>query len=64
MTTTALPAGAYEAKAAINEAWDENYGAGGVPDGANIAFTVDAAVTRSPSALSRPPTRSPSPSRG
>ena len=40
--TTALPAGSYEAKAAINEAWDENYGQGGVPNGANIAFTVPA----------------------
>jgi glycosidase/fibronectin type 3 domain-containing protein len=35
-----LPAGSYEAKAAINEGWDENYGAGGVPNGPNIAFTV------------------------
>jgi glucan 1,4-alpha-glucosidase len=40
--TTALPAGSYEAKVAINEAWDENYGAGGVPGGDNIAFTVPA----------------------
>ena len=40
--TTALPAGTYEAKVAINEAWDENYGQGGVPGGANIAFTVPA----------------------
>ena len=40
--TTALPAGSYEAKAAINEAWDENYGQGGVPGGANIGFTVPA----------------------
>ena len=38
--TTALPAGSYEAKVAINEAWDENYGQGGVPGGANIPFTV------------------------
>ncbi len=38
--TTDLPAGSYEAKVAINEAWDENYGQGGVPGGANIAFTV------------------------
>ena len=28
------------AKVAINEAWDENYGEGGVPGGANVAFTV------------------------
>ena len=26
--TTALPAGSYETKVAINESWDENYGAG------------------------------------
>ena len=35
--TTALPHGSYEAKVAINEGWDENYGAGGVPNGSNIA---------------------------
>jgi hypothetical protein len=40
--TTAIPAGSYEAKAAISESWDENYGAGGAPNGANIAFTVPA----------------------
>ncbi len=39
-TTTAIPAGSYEAKAAINESWDENYGQGGVPGGANIPFSV------------------------
>ncbi|HEY3083966.1 MAG TPA: alpha-amylase family glycosyl hydrolase [Candidatus Dormibacteraeota bacterium] len=39
-TTTALPQGAYEAKVAINESWDENYGQGGTPNGANIAFSV------------------------
>ncbi len=38
--TTAIPAGSYEAKVAINESWDENYGAGGERDGANIPFTV------------------------
>jgi glucoamylase len=38
--TTALPAGSYETKVAINESWDENYGAGGVLNGANIAFSV------------------------
>src|SRR4051812_38791947 len=38
--TTALPAGSYETKVAINEAWDENYGQGGVSNGSNIAFTV------------------------
>ncbi|MEM9385450.1 MAG: pullulanase-type alpha-1,6-glucosidase [Pseudomonadota bacterium] len=35
-----LPAGDYEAKVAIDESWDENYGDGGVRDGANIPFTV------------------------
>ncbi len=39
-TTTAIPAGTYETKAAINEGWDENYGADGVPNGSNISFTV------------------------
>src|SRR5215211_2642769 len=38
--TTALPHGSYEAKVAINESWDENYGQGGVPNGPNIAFSV------------------------
>ena len=35
-----LPAGDYEAKVAIGESWDENYGDGGVPGGANIPFNV------------------------
>jgi pullulanase-type alpha-1,6-glucosidase len=39
-TTTSLPAGNYEVKVAINESWSENYGQGGVRDGANIPFTV------------------------
>ena len=39
-TTTALPAGSYETKAALNEGWDENYGEGGTPGGANIPFIV------------------------
>lgn len=38
--TTALPAGAYEAKVAINESWSENYGQGGVQNGPNIPFFV------------------------
>ena len=38
--TTALPAGNYEAKVAINESWDENYGAGGAQNGPNISFNV------------------------
>ena len=35
-----IPAGSYETKVAHDESWDENYGAGGTPGGANIAFTV------------------------
>ena len=38
----ALPAGSYEAKVAINNGWDENYGQGGAQNGANIPFTVPA----------------------
>ncbi len=38
--TTALPAGTYEGKVALNESWDVNYGQGGTPGGANIVFTV------------------------
>jgi glucoamylase len=40
--TTALPAGSYQAKVAVNEGWDENYGAGGAPNGDNIPFSVPA----------------------
>lgn len=39
-STTALPAGNYEAKVAINESWAVNYGANGEQNGANIPFTV------------------------
>ena len=39
-TTTGLPAGNYEVKAALDESWDVNYGAGGVQNGANIPFHV------------------------
>jgi len=39
-STSAIPAGSYQTKVAINESWDENYGAGGVPGGLNISFTV------------------------
>jgi pullulanase-type alpha-1,6-glucosidase len=39
-STDAIPAGSYEAKITHNESWDENYGAGGVPNGPNIPFTV------------------------
>jgi hypothetical protein len=38
--TMAIPGGTYEAKVAINESWDVNYGSGGVQNGPNIQFTV------------------------
>jgi glycosidase len=44
-STSSLPAGSYEVKVAINESWDENYGAGGVPGGPNIGFSLPAAGT-------------------
>jgi len=40
LSTTQIPPGAYESKVAINLSWAENYGQNGVPDGANIPFTV------------------------
>jgi len=40
LETTALLAGFYEGKVALNETWDVNYGAGGVQNGPNIGFTV------------------------
>ena len=39
-TTDDLPAGSYEVKVAHGLSWDENYGAGGAPGGANIPFTA------------------------
>jgi glucan 1,4-alpha-glucosidase len=44
--TAALPAGSYEAKVALNESWDVNYGQGGTLGGANIAFSVPADNTK------------------
>ena len=38
--TFSLPAGDYEYKAALNDTWGENYGAGGVFDGANIPVSA------------------------
>jgi pullulanase len=38
--TQALPAGTYQAKVAIDESLDENYGLNGARDGAEIEFTV------------------------
>ena len=37
--TFTAPAGSYEYKVALNESWDENYGAGGASGGANLAIT-------------------------
>ncbi len=42
LTTTALPAGDYEVKVALAMTWEENYGADGERDGANITFNVPA----------------------
>ena len=39
-TTTAIPAGDYEVKAAVGLSWDVNYGQDGVLNGKNIPFTV------------------------
>ncbi|MEJ2555121.1 MAG: hypothetical protein P8186_02575, partial [Anaerolineae bacterium] len=44
-STSAIPAGNYEAKVAHNESWGENYGAGGVANGPNIPFSVGANQT-------------------
>jgi pullulanase-type alpha-1,6-glucosidase len=41
-----IPAGDYEYKAAINKTWDENYGAGAVKGGGNIAYTAPGAGKR------------------
>ncbi len=41
-TTTAIPAGSYDAKIAINEGTSETYGTDGAKDGAPISFTVAA----------------------
>ncbi len=44
-STSAIPAGDYQTKAAINESFAENYGAGGVPNGPDISFTVPPSAT-------------------
>ncbi|QKW22670.1 pullulanase [Kitasatospora sp. NA04385] len=41
-TTTAVPAGSWQVKAAVDKSWTENYGQNGAPGGANIPFTVAA----------------------
>lgn len=38
--TTLIPAGSYNAKVAVNESWDENYGAEGASNGSDIPFDV------------------------
>jgi hypothetical protein len=40
LSTTQIPPGNYETKVALDRSWDVNYGQGGVPNGANVAFTV------------------------
>ncbi len=45
-TTTEIPAGSYEVKVTHGLTWDENYGAGGAPNGANIPYTVPSNGTR------------------
>jgi glycosidase len=40
-----LPAGAWQYKIAINDAWDVNYGAGGVRNGGNISLNLAAGTT-------------------
>ncbi len=39
-SSTQIPAGNYEFKVAHNLSWDENYGAGGERDGANVSLSV------------------------
>jgi len=43
--TWTVPAGSYEYKAALNDSWDENYGAGGVQGGDNIPLNLGADAT-------------------
>ena len=40
--TGQLAAGSYEFKAAVNNSWDENYGAGGTAGGDNIPLVLEA----------------------
>ncbi|MBK9926920.1 MAG: alpha-amylase [Anaerolineales bacterium] len=40
--TWTVPAGSYEYKAALNNSWDENYGANAAPGGANIPLNLGA----------------------
>ena len=38
--TFLVPAGSWEYKAALNDSWDENYGANAVPNGSNIVLNL------------------------
>jgi glycosidase len=40
--TFTLPEGSYQWKIAVNDSWDENYGAGGAAGGSNLSLTVPA----------------------
>lgn len=42
LTTTAIPAGDYEVKVALDDTWTINYGADGARNGNNISFNVPA----------------------
>lgn len=42
--TFSVPAGDWEYKTALNDSWDENYGAGGVASGDNIPLSLAAAT--------------------
>ena len=43
--TFVVPAGSYEFKVALNDGWDENYGAGGQAGGANLPLVVAGPVS-------------------
>lgn len=47
IATTKIPAGTWQFKVAVGLSWDENYGDGGAPNGANVTVTVpsDGATT-------------------
>jgi len=40
-STFTLPAGSYEYKAALNDSWDENYGANGNRNGSNLSLNIE-----------------------
>ena len=39
-STDRIPSGTWELKIALDDGWQENYGAGGVRDGENVRFVV------------------------